>query len=157
MFLGELVDAVFEGAVFGDKLLNGLARHQLVEIANLAHQLTNLLSLSEDLRLGPGQLFLSIQRAFSPSGFDPFVDRLSVPVVAAAAADGGVSHEGSGVGVLVAEGDRYAGSLGDGPDGQPAALAMKLPDGRLDLLQFPLRLTAAGSEGGFGGIGPHVT
>lgn len=116
MFLGELVDAVFEGAVFGDELLNGLARHQLVEIANLAHQLTNPLSLSEDLLLGPGQLFLSIQRAFSPSGFDPLVLRLAFPVVAAAAIDGGVSHEASGVGVLVAERDRYAGSLGDGTD-----------------------------------------
>lgn len=94
-----------------------------------------------------------------PGGFDPLVPLLAFPIVAAAAAavGGCVLHEGSGVGVFVAEGDGHAGSLGDGPDGQPAALAMELAGRRFDLRQFPLRLAAAGSAGGFGGVWPHAT
>jgi hypothetical protein len=54
VFLGDLVDMVFEGGVFGDQLLDGLAGDHLVEVADLTHQLADPLPLSEDFLLSTG-------------------------------------------------------------------------------------------------------
>ncbi|MER6838889.1 hypothetical protein ABT320_33805 [Streptomyces cellulosae] len=123
MLLGELVDAVLEGGVLGGQLLDGLAGDHLVEVAELAHEFTDPLTLSEDLLLAACQLGLGVQGPLPPGRLDPVVFLLGLAVVAAVVDSCSVPNEGPRLGVLVEERRGDSCSFSDGPDGQPAAFA----------------------------------
>jgi hypothetical protein len=85
VLLGELVYTLLERGVLGGELLDGLAGDHLVEVPNLAHQLTDVLALSENFLLGAGEGLFGIEGSFTPSGLNSAV--LIVRCMGAAGAD----------------------------------------------------------------------
>lgn len=153
VFLSELLDAAFESCVLRDEGLNGFAGDQLLSVADLPHQLTNLLSLGVYFLLRAGQLCFGVQRPLSPGGFDPVVGLFGGSVVTALAGDDSVLDQAAGVGVVVEERRRHVRPVSDGPDGEAAAFATQLSNGLLDLAELDLCLPAAGSDGCLGLVG----
>lgn len=73
----------------------------LIEVPELAHELSDPLSLSEDLVPAVGELLLGVERPFPPRRLDALVLALGDSVVAALAVGDGDLDEAAGVGVLV--------------------------------------------------------
>ncbi|MFC4466866.1 hypothetical protein ACFPH6_20430 [Streptomyces xiangluensis] len=121
MFLGELLDAALERDVLGGQSLNRLSGNHLVEVAELSHQLADLLPLREDLLLCAAEFGLRVQCTFAPGRFDLLVFGLGCSNLACAAGVDRIAHERAGLGVLVEERDGHAGPSCDGPNGQPTA------------------------------------
>lgn len=109
-----------------DEVLDGLAGDHLVEVAEPAHQLTDLLPIGEDLLLRPGEFGLRIECALAPGRLDPLVFLMRLPVMLCAAGGSGVLDDGPRLDVLVTECGRHRGSLSDGSDGQASAFAAEL-------------------------------
>ncbi|MFF0131573.1 glutamine synthetase family protein [Streptomyces mirabilis] len=147
VFLGELMDASLECGVLGDDGLDGFAGDHLLSVADLPHQLTDLLSLGVYFLLRAGQFCFGVQRPFSPGGFDPVVCLFGGAVVTALAGDDGFLDQAAGVGVVIEERGRHVRPVSDGPDGEAAAFATQLSDGLLDLAELGVCLSTAGSNG----------
>lgn len=71
MLARQLLRSALESGVLRGQGLNGLARDRLVEVADLAHELADLLPLSEHLLLGAGQLALCVEGSLPPGRLDP--------------------------------------------------------------------------------------
>nr|QIY76518.1 glutamine synthetase [Streptomyces sp. RLB1-33] len=157
VFLGELKDASLECGVLGDDGLDGFAGDHLLGVADLPHQLTDLLSLGVYFLLRAGQFCFGVQRPFSPGGFDPVVCFFGGAVVTALAGGDGFLDQVAGVGVVVEERGRHVRPVSDGPDGEASSFATQLSDGLLDLAELDLCLSTAGSNGclGLAGAGGH--
>ncbi|MEV8444349.1 hypothetical protein [Streptomyces parvus] len=70
MFLGERLGASPERRVLHCKCLQRFAGHHLIEVADLAHELADLLPLGEDFLLGSGEFFLRVQDPLAPGCLD---------------------------------------------------------------------------------------
>jgi hypothetical protein len=120
----------------------------------LAHQFPDALSLGEHFLLCAAEFGFGVECAFAPRRLDPLVDPDRGTVAAGLAVSGGLLDQHSGIRVLVEERGGHSCPVGDGPDGEPAALATQLGDGLFDLAELVLGLPAAGSDGccGLGGL-----
>src|SRR2546421_12981648 len=96
-------NASFQGGVLRDDLLDGLPGDHLLNIAKLSHELTDALTLGEDLLLRPAQSILCVKCPLTPSRLNSLVFVPSFAVMTAAAVRDGIADEGSGFGVLIEE------------------------------------------------------
>ncbi|GAA2264963.1 hypothetical protein GCM10010232_66450 [Streptomyces amakusaensis] len=150
MFLGHLMDLALEGGVLRDELLDGLAGDHLVEVPQVSQQFSDAAPLREDFVLAAGQFFLGVECPLSPRRFNAVVLVLDGPVMTALAVVNGGVDECAGLGVLVEECGGDTGALGDGADGEPAALAAELADGLADAVELVEGLATAGGRSGCG-------
>ncbi|WP_406480646.1 hypothetical protein [Streptomyces sp. NBC_01615] len=61
------------GGVLGGQPLDGFAGDHLVEVAELAHELADVLPLGKDHFLSAGQLAFGVEGSLPPGRFDPVV------------------------------------------------------------------------------------